>query len=104
MVFSLTIQKRLQTACELKSPRNIAFGGAAKITGTRKGHRDLERIEMQSEKNQMRFVPEEKEKKKGRLRQVKGNKPKKPHAVGGRNLGSSNIENNRCYNRQQVKY
>lgn len=36
-------------------------------------HRDSERIEMQSENNQMRFILG----KKSRLRQVKGNDPKK---------------------------
>ena len=62
-------------------------------------HRELERIEMQSENNQMRFILEKKQAKTS-----EGKQSKKTHAVGGRNLGSSNVENNRCYNRRQVKY
>lgn len=66
-------------------------------------HRDLQRIETQSENNQIGFILGKKKKKKGKLRQVKGNDPK-TYAVGGRNLGRSNAEYNRCYSRQQVKY
>lgn len=48
--------------------RNCRNNGDKEVT-----HRDLERIEMQSENNQMRFILKE-----SRLRQVKGSNPKNP--------------------------
>lgn len=48
--------------------RNCRNNGDKEVT-----HRDLERIEMQSENNRMRFILKE-----SRLRQVKGSNPKNP--------------------------